>query len=131
MPSDYHPTDSAFPPIKFLFLVRSYLHKIRPLVLRFGFLLLLHTRTASRADDLDCGGGSGVFIFGGGFSADIGVGGGLLSVEHGGVGPEIELIGFMVLFVEEDDGLGGEVVDAGLCCSLGDEKVTSLRGTWW
>ena len=80
---------------------------------------------------MDCGGGKEVFFFGGGLSADGGVGCGLLRVEHGGVGPEIELVGLMVLFVEEDDGFGGEVVDAGLRCCLGDEEVTSLRGTWW
>lgn len=80
---------------------------------------------------MDCGGGNGVWIFGGGLPADGGVGCGLLRVEHGGVGPEIELVGLMVLFVEEDDCFGGEVVNAGLGCCLGDEGVTSRRGMWW
>jgi hypothetical protein len=41
---------------------------------------------------------------------------------------EVELVGFMVVFVKEDDGLGSEVVDADDLGGLDGVRSTSRTG---
>lgn len=49
-------------------------------------------------------------------------------VDRGGL--QIELVGLPVFLVEEDHGLGSEVVDSCLGSGLDHRWVTSLRGIW-
>ncbi len=44
---------------------------------------------------------------------------------------EVELVGLVVVFVEEEDGLGSEVVDADELGSLGVGGGTCRRGVFW
>lgn len=41
---------------------------------------------------------------------------------------EVELVGLVVVLVEEEDGFGGEVVDANDLCSLNKRAKTSRTG---
>ena len=44
---------------------------------------------------------------------------------------EVELIGFVMVLMEEDDGLGSQVVDANHSGCLFVERSTCRRGVWW